>query len=73
MCCATCMFESHKHCLCSDTVLKGGAGGVLLYEPLIYCQIYDGMNMAVTTLKQMPPTEIDDFSYTKILFKKYKI
>jgi hypothetical protein len=29
--------------------------------------------MAVTTLRQMPHTEIDDFSYTKILFKKYKI
>ena len=66
--CATCMFESHKHCLCSDTSLKGGAGGVLLYGPLIYCHIYDRVYMAVTTLRRMPHTEIDDFSYTKILF-----
>jgi len=31
--------------------------------------------MAVTTLRQMmqmPHTEIDDFFYTKILFKKFK-
>ena len=66
--CATCIFESHKYCLCSDTALKGGAGGVLLYGPLIYCHIYDGVYMAVNTLRQMPHTEIDDFSYTKILF-----
>ena len=38
--CATCMFESHKHCLCSDTALKGGAGGVLLFGPLIDGHIY---------------------------------
>ena len=62
------MFESHKHCLCSDTALKGGAGGVLLYGPLIYCQIYYGVFMAVTILRQMPHTEIDDFSCTQILF-----
>ena len=29
--------------------------------------------MAVTTLRQMPHTEIDDFFYTKISFKKSKI
>ena len=57
----------------SDTALKGEAGDVLLYGPLIYCQIYDGVYMAVTTLRKMPHNEIDDFSYTKILFKKYKI
>ena len=64
--CATCMFGSHKYCLCSDTALKGGAGGVLLYGPLIYCHIYDGVYMAVTTLRQMrqlPHTEIDFFLY----------
>jgi hypothetical protein len=36
-------------------------------------QVY--MFMAVTTLKQMPHTEIDDFFffYTKIFFKKSEI
>ena len=48
--CATCMFESHKQCLCIDTSLKDG---VLLYGPLIYCHIYDGVYMAVSTLRQM--------------------
>ena len=66
--CATCMFGSHTHCLCSDTALKGEAGGLLLYGPLMYCHIYDGVYMAVTTLRQMPHTEIDDFSCTQILF-----
>ena len=70
--CATCMFESHKHCLCSDTALKGGSDGVLLYGPLIYCHIYDGVYIVVSTLKQMSHTEIDDFSYTKILFTQIK-